>query len=54
MLTDAIGPLILAALVGVLSVQGAIWYKLGKVESKVEAHLHAHTRGLLTDGDSDD
>ena len=53
MLTDPLIPVILAALLAVLSVQGAIWYKLGRVESKVEAHLQRHIRGRLLDDTSD-
>ncbi|MFQ5826177.1 MAG: hypothetical protein ACE5IA_02360 [Dehalococcoidia bacterium] len=35
--------LVLGLLLLVLSAQGAVWYKLGKVEAEIKNHLyHAH------------
>ena len=35
-------PLIIGLLLMVLSAQGAVWYKLGRLESRVNGHLAQH------------
>lgn len=37
--------LVIGMLILVLSAQGGIWYKLGRLETLVNGHLKDHTKG---------